>query len=253
MTVWAIADLHLPFGAPSKSMEVFGRAWERYIERMEEAWWDQVGNDDLVLVAGDICWAMRLKDATRDFAWIDTLPGRKVIIRGNHDYWWESLKKVREKLPPSIHAIQNDAYRWGDYSIGGARLWDTQEYGFGEYIVIQPGVDGKLPDPIPSSEEELEKSEQIFQRELLRLEMSLERLDQDAPKRIAMTHYPPIGADLEPSKASGLMEKFNVDICVFGHLHSVPPGTLPFGRAGGIEYRLTSADYLEFIPCKIAD
>ena len=127
MTIWVLADVHLAFGNPKKSMEVFGPAWKDYPKRIKEAWERLVGPDDLVLIPGDISWAMKLEDALVDLDWIDRLPGHKLIIRGNHDYWWPSASKLRAVLPPTIHFIQNDAFEWNDITFGGARLWDTHE------------------------------------------------------------------------------------------------------------------------------
>ncbi len=241
MSVWAIADLHLSFGVPEKTMEVFGPEWANYGEKLKTNWLAVVQPDDLVLIAGDISWAMRIEDAKIDLDWIDALPGTKVMIKGNHDYWWSSLSKVKSILPPSIHIIQNTAYQWNEYSIGGARLWDTDEYGFNDYIDFRE-------TSVPSSKEEKPDQERIFKRELERLELSLKAMDQSAAKRLVMTHYPPISAELEPSKAAALLEKYNVNVCVFGHLHNVKRGVAMFGNRSGVGYHLTSCDYLDFKP-----
>lgn len=249
MAVYAIGDLHLAFGAPDKSMEVFGPAWDRYAEKMETHWNEMIKPDDLVLLPGDISWAMKPEQALIDLNWIDALPGTKVMIRGNHDYWWTSPSKLRAMLPPSIHMIQNDTFQWKDLSIGGARLWDTPEYSFGEYIVYKENPRSK-EKPVADTAEEDAK---IFSRELQRLEMSLKLFDKRARLKIAMTHYPPIGADLKPSQASKILQAHHTDICVFGHLHNVKPQALPFGKANGIDYALTSADYLDFRPLKLLE
>ncbi|MCB1118789.1 MAG: metallophosphoesterase [Chlamydiia bacterium] len=242
MAIWVIGDLHLAVAVPDKDMAVFGPAWEGYMERMAAAWKGCVGEKDLVLLPGDISWAMRPEEARVDLEWIERLPGTKVMIRGNHDYWWSSLSKVKKVLPPSLHVVQNDAFQWEDGAIAGARLWDTDEYRFDALIERRENPRERR------SEEAEDKSELIFQRELNRLELSLQALDPKAKWKIAMTHYPPIGLDLAPSRASQLLEKYGVDTCVFGHLHNVPPGKAPFGTARGVTYHLTSADYLEFRP-----
>ncbi|MCH9626732.1 MAG: hypothetical protein S4CHLAM2_03600 [Chlamydiales bacterium] len=244
MTIWAIADLHLSFGVPEKSMEVFGPEWADYAEKIQTNWLKVIEPEDLVLIAGDISWAMRLEEAKVDLDWIEELPGTKVIIKGNHDYWWSSLSKVRQILPPSIDFIQNTAFNWKEYSIGGARLWDTDEYGFNAYIDFRES-------PVAPSKEAKPDQEKIFNRELERLELSLKNLDPSASKRLVMTHYPPISADLAPSRASELLEKYKVDVCLFGHLHNVRRGELPFGTSRGVEYHLTSCDYLDFKPLKV--
>ena len=242
MKIWAIADLHLCFGAPDKSMEVFGAPWENYVKRIEKNWKKVIASEDLVLIAGDITWAMKLEDALKDLVWIDSLPGTKVILKGNHDYWWPTNKKLAEALPPSIHFINNTALTVGDVTIGGSRLWDTSEYSFGEYITF-------VKNPL-AKEKELDKdqSERIYSRELERLRNSLHQLNPSATYRIAMTHYPPISADLKGSKASKILEEFKINVCVFGHLHNVKKEQALFGEKNQIRYLFTAADYLNFEP-----
>ena len=128
MTIWALADLHLSFGVPDKEMDVFGPKWKNHPEKIRANWEKLVKPDDLVLLPGDISWGMHPEEALPDLNWIDSLPGTKVMIRGNHDYWWTSISKVEKVLPKSIHVIQNNIYRWKDVIICGARLWDTEEY-----------------------------------------------------------------------------------------------------------------------------
>ena len=190
MPVWAIADLHLSFGVPDKGMEVFGKHWQQHANKIEKHWRSMIAPDDLVLIPGDISWAMRLEDAIPDLQWLHALPGVKVILKGNHDYWWGSLSKVVACLPPSIHLIQNSVFNWKGVSIGGARLWDTPEYSFREWIEFQENPKARKNDPEVLVQEEF--SEKIFNRELERLKRSLEQLDPSARLRLAMTHYPPI-------------------------------------------------------------
>lgn len=249
MTIWAIADLHLAIGVPSKSMDIFGPRWHDYEKKIRTNWLEVIKPEDLVLIAGDICWAMRLQEALPDMEWIHQLPGTKVMIRGNHDYWWDSPTKMRKVLPPSIHVIQNDVFNWGDVTIGGARMWDTPEYHFGQFGE-KSGEGGGKGKPAPTAEE-IEKDDKLFQRELQRLELSLEQLNKDAKVRIAMTHYPPISADLQPSLTSAILEKHRIDICVFGHLHNLQRGLDLFGEKNGVKYYLTACDYMEFRPLKL--
>ncbi len=230
MAIWAIADLHLSLGIPNKSMEVFGPNWDRYVERMAEAWQDLVQPADLVLIAGDISWAMRMDEVQADLNWIERLPGKKVLLRGNHDFWWGSATQVRRVLPPSIHILSNDAFHWEGVSIGGSRLWDTNEYTCGT-----------------SGQQASEEDEKIYAREILRLELSLKQLKGDY--RIAMTHYPPIGYPMAPTRATSLLQQYHVTKVVFGHLHGI--SHISFGLFEGIDYFLTSSDYLGFIPKKI--
>ncbi|NGX61797.1 MAG: 3',5'-cyclic adenosine monophosphate phosphodiesterase CpdA [Chlamydiae bacterium] len=246
MSVFAIADLHLSFGVPEKTMEAFGLVWKHYAEKIESAWREFITEEDLVLVAGDISWAMSLEKAQIDLEWIGNLPGTKVMIKGNHDYWWSSLAKVQTILPPSCHLIQNNAFSWKDCTIGGARLWDTDEYDFSAYIDFQETNVSPSEEPKPTPAK-------IFNRELNRLELSLQALDPNATHRLVMTHYPPISSSLASSKVSALLEKYRIDICVFGHLHNVKPKALPFGETRGVAYYLTSCDYLDFKPIKILE
>ena len=247
MTIWALADLHLAFRTPSKDMSVFGPSWKDYAEKIESNWRAYIGQDDLVLLPGDISWASSLESAKMDLDWIHKLPGTKVLIKGNHDYWWASNAKMQQALPSSIHFIHNNSFTWQDVTIGGSRLWDSQEYSFCNFIHFQENPKAQKDPHIPSSEE----NERIFLRELDRLKTSLLHLDPKASFRIALTHYPPIGAELLPSRASQLLQQFHVDVCLFGHLHSVRENALPFGSLQGTKYVLTSADYLDFIPYKV--
>jgi uncharacterized protein len=247
MAVWAISDLHLSFGVADKKMDVFGSQWENHPEKIYGQWLQHIDWDDLVLLPGDISWAMRPEEAKEDLDWIHALPGTKVIIRGNHDYWWSSLKKIESILPPSIHLIQNNIFCWNHIGIAGSRMWDTPEYSFGNFIHY---LDNPRENTLTKVENPKEM-EKIFERELVRLECSLKQLPKDASVRIAMTHYPPIGADLNPSRVSSLLEKYGVSFCVFGHLHNIPANALPFGIKNGVRYILTSCDYLDFTPIKL--
>jgi uncharacterized protein len=249
MGIWAIADLHLAIGVPEKAMDFFGEPWIGYQDKIKKNWVRLINDEDLVLIAGDISWAMKLEHACLDLEWIHQLPGTKVILKGNHDYWWSSLKQIEAVLPSSIHLIQNNAFTWKDVSVGGARLWDTNAYQFNSYInYIENSRAKKVTIP-----ETLVESERKFEKELVRLETSLKAMDKKSSKRIVMTHYPPISADLKDSKVSFLLEKYNVNICVFGHLHNIKKEILLFGTKNGISYLLTAADYLNFIPLKIFD
>lgn len=251
MSIWTISDLHLSFGIENKSMEIFGAAWKDYTAKMEEQWRLSVRDEDLVLIAGDISWAMNMEDAMADLNWIHQLPGTKVILKGNHDYWWPSASKLAKALPPSIKFIQNNVFNWNDVTIGGTRLWDSNEYSFNEFIEFTTTKEKKLLSPEAYEEKKLE-DERIFVRELERLKLSLDQLDPKAALRIALTHYPPIGADLKPSRASAILEQHKINICIFGHLHSLKPHTRLFDKeARGVHYLLTSCDYLNFVPLKV--
>lgn len=247
-TIWALADLHLSFGVPNKEMDVFGPQWIGYTDKIQHHWRSLISPDDLVLIPGDISWAMHPDEAKADLDWIHALPGTKVILRGNHDYWWTSLSKVEKVLPDSIHLLQNNAFHWKGFSIAGSRLWDTPEYSFGEFIDFKKNPREK---PLTETEKDPEEAERIFQRELGRLELSLKCLAKDAKLKIAMTHYPPISADLKDSRASAMLERYKIHACVFGHLHNVKKSIPLFGNKNGIQYALTACDYLDFIPYKV--
>lgn len=251
MKIWAIADLHLAFGVPSKTMEVFGPGWADYQNKLHAAWIRLIRPEDLVLLAGDISWGIHLEEALVDLQWIDALPGTKVMIKGNHDYWWSSVGKLKKVMPPSIHFIQNNAFEWHGVAIGGARLWDTPEFSYGDYIVYQdnPRVRHKTPEELANQAEE---DARIYARELERLKLSLSQLSPKAALRIAMVHYPPIGPDLAPSSASKILEAFNIDICIYGHMHNVKNDSLPPKEARGVKYIFTAGDYLDFVPVEIA-
>lgn len=246
--IWALGDLHLSFGVPNKGMEVFGNEWEGWTEKLHKNWKESIKDQDLVLLPGDISWATHLEDALPDLEWIDNLPGTKVMIRGNHDYWWSSKSKVFGILPPSIHIIQNDVFNFNGVSIAGARLWDTAEFDFNDYIVIKEGTPAKK---LSTYEGHDEKNEKIYAKELIRLELSLKELDPNAALKICMTHYPPINSSLDDSKASKILENYGIQYCVFGHLHSLKKGLSLFGKKNSLHYFLTSCDFLDFQPLKI--
>ncbi len=243
--IWAIADLHLSLGNPAKEMQVFGPPWDNYVEKIEKNWREKIQKEDLILIAGDISWASKLEEAMVDLEWIDALPGTKLLCKGNHDHWWESSNKMQKLLPPSIHFIHRSCFTWGSVAIAGARLWDSpEEYRFNSYIEIKENPRQNKEKAVPSSEE----TEKMFIRELERLETSLKLIPLEAKIKIAMLHYPPIGAELHSSRASMLLEKYGIDICVFGHLHNIKKNSSLFNKKNSILYFLTSADYLNFEP-----
>ncbi len=248
MQIFAISDLHLSLSKPEKTMEEFGSVWKDYQKKIKTNWEKNITDKDLILIPGDICWAVKLKDALIDLEWIHQLPGKKVMIRGNHDYWWPSATKLKQILPPSIFFIQNNSINFEDISITGARLWDSEEYDFNNYInfVYNPKQKNDVQQEIQQ-----DLSKKIFLKELQRLKHNLEKLNKQAKTKIVMTHYPPISADLKTSKASTLLERCNIDICVFGHLHNLKKEKKIFGEKNNIKYILTSADYIDFTPLKI--
>lgn len=222
-------------------MDVFGTHWREHPQRIAADWDCRVSDDDLVLLPGDISWAMKLSEAERDLSWIGERPGTKLMIRGNHDYWWSSIGKVRSVLPARCHAIQNDAWvsTDGRVSVAGARMWDLPGLSLGNIFA-------SLPETGAPAGTQTDEQAKIFQRELGRLELSLQQISDKAEHRIAMVHYPPTDPALSDTLVTDLLERYGVNLCLFGHLHNVRNGIDFSGMKNGIQYELTSADYLEF-------
>ena len=225
MRLFAIGDLHLP-GGQEKPMDVFGGHWERHFERISEDWRIHVGAEDVVLVPGDISWAMQLRAALPDLEAIGQLPGRKVLLKGNHDYWWNAITQVREKLPKGMWALQNDAVITEEAVICGSRGW------------LMPTKDAALSP----------EDEKITNRELMRLEMSLRaalHLAKGKPL-VVMMHFPPL-LDMERDTCfTRLLEQYPVHTVVYGHLHGSGIRAGFSGEWHGIRYRLVSCDALDF-------
>lgn len=232
MAIYAIGDLHLP-GHEEKPMNVFGDHWDRHFDVIKANWRSVVGQEDTVLIPGDISWAMQLEDALDDLREIAALPGGKLLLRGNHDYWWSSIGKVRAALEPSIKAIQNDAVAVGDYVICGTRGWN-----------------------FPTAQQPLnDQNEKIFQRELMRLQMSLDQAMTilNGRKLIVMLHFPPLFADGLATPFTEIMESYPVTCVVYGHLHGMGIRIAYEGVRNGIVYQLTSCDALNFCPVLVGE
>lgn len=221
--IYAIGDLHLDHTG-DKTMEVFGPRWENYEERIFTNWTEKVRPTDLVLLPGDISWGLKLKDAEPDLRRIDALPGTKLMLRGNHDYWWQSRSKIENLGFKTIYILQNDAFEWHQAVIYGTRGWISREHS-----------------------EFTEADEKIFQRELQRLELSF-RQSSDRPVRIAMTHYPPFNHRREPNEFFDIMKKNKTDLCIYGHLHGQGHAQIREGSVEGTEVLCVSADYTGFSP-----
>lgn len=210
-------------------MDIFGPAWEGHPERFFETWREVVSDDDLVLLPGDISWAMRFEDAMVDLEAIAALPGEKVLLRGNHDYWWPSITRLRRDLPARMHAVQNDALLIRGIVVCGTRGW------------ITPGTHGFT-----------EQDERIYRREVERLRLSLAaaaRLEGDY--RVVMLHFPPTNSRLEPSGFTELIEEAAPDALLYGHVHGTSEGLLT--ELGEIAVHFVAADALEFEPKLIAE
>jgi hypothetical protein len=234
MKVFAIADLHLSLDPiVNKPMDVFGIGWEMHHEKLKKNWLEIVGEEDIVVIPGDVSWGLRLNEAMTDLKWIDELPGTKVIFKGNHDLWWNGINKLNG-LFNNIHFIQNRCYyiEKEDLAICGTRGW------------ISPYV-----------EDFDAHDEKIYNRELIRLKFSLDDAKKIGAKNIMVAlHYPPSNEKGERSKVTELIKEYDVKYLVYGHLHGVhvyPKGIK--GNYDGIEYRLVSLDYLRAKPLLVYD
>ena len=225
--IYALADPHLGH-AVDKSMDIFGPRWERHAERMAEHWTATVGADDWVLLPGDISWAMKLEDAVSDLRFLDALPGRKVLLKGNHDYWWTSRAKVEAMLPPSMQLLQNDSVDLGEgIGLVGTRGWTP-----------------------PDAPRATEQDEKIYLREVQRLELSL-KTAQGYEHLIAMLHYPPIYEGLGETAFVPLLKAAGVKVCLYGHLHGPDHRYAVDGMRDGIRYQFVAADALDFTPAVV--
>ncbi|NJN16941.1 MAG: metallophosphoesterase [Oscillochloris sp.] len=230
--IWTISDLHLSLAHP-KPMDIFGPHWKSHPERIATAWRTRVQPDDDVLIAGDISWAMKLPDALIDLHWIDVLPGRKVLIRGNHDYWCSrSPGPVRRHLPPSLTLLSADAVELAEAVVCGTRGWITPE---------TPGYQQSRDDT-------------IYQRELTMLDRALAhavKLAAGTKPIIVMIHYPPF-LNRQPTEFARRIAAAGVAACIYGHLHRPHDwATAVQGEVDGVFYQLTACDYLGFGPVAV--
>ena len=224
MKIFAISDLHLSVNN-SKPMDIFGPVWDGYLDKIFSQWKNLVSSDDLVLMAGDLSWAMKLEEVVPDIDLLKNLPGKKIIIRGNHDYWWKSISSLRALLPTDFYAIQNDALKFDNVIVCGTRGWKGVE----KYPTL------------------LDEDKKIFHREVLRLGMTLEnasKLRQEGDKLVCMIHYPPVDIFRNDSPFSELIKKYKVDAVIYGHLHG-QKGLTTYFEKDGIPYYLTSCDIVE--------
>jgi predicted phosphohydrolase len=220
LALFAISDLHLP--AKEKPMDIFGAHWENHFERIREDWLGRVRPGDIVLLPGDLTWAMRLEDALDDLRSVGELPGEKVLLRGNHDYWWSAIGRVRRALPEGMHALQNDSIALGGLVFAGSRGWTL------------PGASQDEGDL------------RIYERERLRLEMSLQhaRARGGGAPLVVMTHYPPLTDSC--AGFSDLIEGSGAVACVYGHLHGPGLRSAFRGERNGVFYHQASCDGLDF-------
>ncbi len=225
MKLFAIADLHLP-GGDDKPMDVFGPQWDGHFQRISRDWRQRVAPEDLVLIPGDISWAMQLSHALPDLEAIGALPGQKLLIKGNHDYWWSSLTRVQEALPAGMKALQHSAADVGGWVVCGTRGW------------MFPTGDAPLSP----------EDDRVYRRELLRLEMALAEAERMAAGRpvVVMLHYPPLYDTQRDTAFTELLTARGAHTVVYGHLHGSGIRAGFSGMHRGVRYALVSCDSLDF-------
>lgn len=225
MAIYAISDLHLSFGN-NKPMDIFGANWENHYLKIAKDWNEKVKEEDLVILAGDFSWATYISNTVEDFSFLNSLKGKKILLKGNHDYWWETVNKMKNFLKDNnfdnIEFLFNNCIEYNGISICGTRGWARSN---------DPQYD----------------NDKIFAREYLRLEYSLSQAKTE--EKIVVLHFPPNEQIVQ------IMKKYNVKTCIYGHLHgnsseNVFDGAKK-GNIDGIEYYLTSCDYLNFELVKI--
>lgn len=228
MSLFAIGDLHLALSVKSKPMDIFS-GWENYMQLMEENWRREVSDDDTIVLAGDISWAMNIKDAYEDFRWIHEMPGQKIILKGNHDYWWGSRKKMEDTFSQwgfdSLKILHNNFFTYENYGICGTRGW-----------VNMPGeaADAK-----------------VLAREAGRLTASVQPAVSGGFEPLVFMHYPPIYGNSVNYDILDVLFKYDVKKCWYGHLHGPSIKYAVNGEREGIDFRLISGDFLQFCPMKI--
>lgn len=232
MAIYAISDLHLALSV-DKPMDVFGARWSNYMDRLEENWRSTVGINDYVLIPGDISWATYLSQAYEDFSFIERLPGIKIISKGNHDYWWTTKNKLEKFIAEngfsSIRFMHNNSFAVEDAAVCGTRGWEM------------PGEDGFSAEDA-----------KIYARELQRLELSLKSaVMPDSGRLIVAMHFPVFNSKGGFSEFLGIMEKYHVQLCIYGHLHGEAHKYAVEGMVRGVEFRLVAADHLGFRPMKL--
>lgn len=224
MKVYAISDLHIS-ASGEKPMEVFGGNWVGYLEKIAADWREKVKEEDLVLIGGDISWAMTLENALKDLETVFPLPGRKVLIRGNHDYWWHGIGRIRERLPQNVYALQNDAVKIENVIVCGSRAWS-----------------------VPGSPDFGADDEKIYKREAERLKMSFHaaaKLRGEGDALLVLVHYPPFNVRRENSLFTELFEANGVNAVIYGHLHGSSVRADRLVKKNGIPYYLTSCDMVD--------
>lgn len=225
MRIFAIGDLHLSGQPPKKPMDIFGAHWQNHWEKIKEDWLAKVTDTDIVCIVGDTSWALRLDEALEDLQTISALPGQKILIRGNHDYWWTSVKKMNTAIPEAFTFLQGHGLTVNHIAFGGTRGY------------ICPGDTQFKP----------EQDTSIYRRELLRTEAALQEMSlSESDYKILLLHYPPFSDTKCDEEFAQLLAKYKVDHCIFGHLHDQTSFQRIPSHLGGTKLHLVSADYLQF-------
>ncbi len=229
MSLYVLADLHLCFSDPTKTMSIFN-GWQDYQERIKRHWLENIKDGDTVVLPGDISWGMSLAEAVPDFRFINELPGEKIIIKGNHDYWWTTMKKMEEFLSAegftTIKILHNNHYRYENYGICGTRGW-----------VNMPGET---------------QDEKVLKREVQRLETSIRSALAENLEPIVFLHYPPIFATNFNYDILEILYRYNIKDCYYGHIHGRSAHELCVKNTyDDINFHLIAGDYLQFIPEKV--
>ena len=229
MALYAIGDLHLSLGS-EKPMDVFGDVWRGHAEKLREGF-SKLNSDDVSVLCGDLSWGMSIEDALQDFLFIDALPGRKIILKGNHDFWWSTASKAKrffaEHGITTIDILNNNSFTYGELAICGTRGWFYEE---------------ESGDP---------HDKKIMLREIGRLRTSLESAGER--EKLVFLHYPPIFMKYRCEEIIDLLKEHGVRLCCYGQIHGKGCRLALNGWQGGTEYRLVSADHLGFTPVRIAD
>ena len=232
MALFTIADLHLPLGI-NKPMDIFGAKWENYVERIADNWQSNVKNDDLVIIPGDFSWATYLDEAYADFEFLSKLNGKKILLKGNHDYWWTTMNKLKQFVYENgfndIDFMQNNHFMYEDIALCRTRGWKHPAWsGFND------------------------EDRRIFDREVIRLKLSLDSA-KNQDKKMVFTHYPPMSVAGEGNEFVNTLEENSVLACIYGHLHSYSHKNAVLGNIRDVEYKLVSGDYINFNPVKLLD
>ena len=238
MSVFVIGDTHFSFSG-HKSMDIFGERWEDYVNKLEKNWNECVRDDDSVVIVGDISWGMTLEESLEDFRFINNLKGKKYIIKGNHDYWWTTIKKMGKWINANgfdtIKFVHNNAYLCEDIIICGSRGWFTDD-------------NSEIADAV-------EFNQKILNRELSRLGLSIAeakkiKSNHEACDMCAFIHYPPVYGGYVCNEIVELLLKENIKTCYYGHIHNAVESKIR-REYKNINFELISADYLEFKPAPI--